>query len=71
MRAMAELGEGPYRSGQVAEKAGQSVTQASPTRQQLITKGLIYATENFGYVDFTVPRFAEFMRRSLPYVAPD
>lgn len=71
MRAMAELGEGPYRSGQVAEKVGQSVTQASPTRQQLMTKGLIYATENFGYVDFTVPRFAEFMRRSMPYSAPD
>jgi hypothetical protein len=71
MRAMAELGDGPYRSGQVAEKAGQSVTQASPTRQQLMTKGLIYATENFGYVDFTVPRFAEFMRRSMPYGALD
>ncbi len=71
MRAMAELGPGPYRSGQVAEKAGQSVTQASPTRQQLMTKGLIYATEDFGYVDFTVPRFAEFMRRYMPYRAPD
>ncbi|MGC1165360.1 MAG: ATP-binding protein [Solirubrobacterales bacterium] len=70
MRAMAELGDGPYRSGQAAEKAGQSVTQASPTRQQLMTKGLIYATENFGYVDFTVPRFAEFMRRSMSYEEP-
>jgi AAA ATPase domain len=71
MRAMAELGAGPYRSGQVAEKVGQSVTQASPTRQQLMTKGLIYATEDFGYVDFTVPRFAGFMRRYMPYKAPD
>jgi AAA ATPase domain len=70
MRAMAELGEGPYRSGQVAEKVGQSVGQASPTRQQLMTKGLIYATEDFGYVDFTVPRFAEFMRRSVPFPSP-
>ncbi len=70
MRAMAELGVGPYRSGQVAEKTGHSVTQASPTRQQLMTKGLIYATEDFGYVDFTVPRFAEFMRRHIPYQAP-
>ena len=71
MRAMAELGPGPYRSGQVAERAGQSVTQASPTRQQLMTKGLIYATEDFGYVDFTVPRFVEFMRRYMPYQSPD
>ncbi|HEX6667028.1 MAG TPA: ATP-binding protein [Solirubrobacterales bacterium] len=70
MRAMAELGDGPYRSGQAAEKAGLSVTQASPTRQQLMTKGLIYATEDFGFVDFTVPRFAEFMRRYMPYEPP-
>ncbi|HVQ59157.1 MAG TPA: ATP-binding protein [Solirubrobacterales bacterium] len=70
MRAMAELGDGPYRSGRAAEKAGLSVTQASPTRQQLMTKGLIYATEDFGFVDFTVPRFAEFMRRYMPYQAP-
>lgn len=67
MRAMAELGDGPYRSGQVAEKAGQTVTQASPVRQQLIAKGLIYATEDFGHLDFTVPRFGEFMRRCMPY----
>ena len=67
MRAMAELGNGPYRSGQVAEKAGQTVTQASPVRQQLITKGLIYATEDFGHIDFTVPRFGEFMRRYMSF----
>lgn len=67
MRAMAELGNGPYRSGQVAEKVGQTVTQASPLRQHLIAKGLIYATEDFGYIDFTVPRFGEFMRRYMPY----
>jgi hypothetical protein len=35
MRAMAELGSGPYRSGQVAEKAGQSVTQASHIVERL------------------------------------
>jgi hypothetical protein len=70
MRAMAELGGGPYRSGQVAGGVGQSVTQASPTRQQLMNKGLIYATEDYGYVDFTIPRFAEFMRRYMPYQPP-
>lgn len=67
MRAMAELGDGPYRSGRVAESAGQTVTQASPVRQRLIGKGLIYATEDFGHIDFTVPRFGEFMRRYMPY----
>jgi hypothetical protein len=70
LRAMAELGEGPYRSGQVAKKAGQSVSQVSPVRAQLIEKGLIYATEDYGHVEFSVPRFAEFMRRYMPLRAP-
>lgn len=70
MRAMAELGEGPYRSGSVARKRGQTAAAASQVRQRLMNKGLIYATEDYGYVDFSVPRFAEFMRRALPYQPP-
>lgn len=70
MRAMAELGEGPYRSGQVAAKLGRRTTEVSMTRQHLIDKGLTYATEDYGHVDFTVPRFDEFMRRHMPYRKP-
>lgn len=70
LRSMAELGDGPYRSGQIAEALGLATTQASTTRQALIVKGLVYATEEFGYVDFTVPRFAEFMRRYMPHELP-
>jgi len=70
MRAMAELGEGPYRSGQVAGKLGRSTSELSMTRQHLIDKGLAYATEDYGYIDFTVPRFDEFMHRHMPYRAP-
>jgi hypothetical protein len=70
MRAMAELGAGPYRSGNVAKKMGRSVTGLSPVRQQLLNKGLIYATEEYGHIDFTVPRFDEYMRRHMPYRAP-
>jgi hypothetical protein len=70
MRAMAELGEGPYRSGAVARKRGQASTALSQVRQRLLDKGLIYATEDYGYIDFSVPRFAEFMRRYMPYQAP-
>jgi hypothetical protein len=70
MRAMAELGEGPYRSGEVAAKLGRRTTEVSMTRQHLIDKGLAYATEDYGHVDFTVPRFDEFMRRHMPYRAP-
>ncbi|MEZ5075409.1 MAG: ATP-binding protein [Solirubrobacterales bacterium] len=70
MRAMAELGEGPYRSGSVARKLGQASTALSQVRQRLMNKGLIYATEDYGFIDFSVPRFAEYMRRHLPYQPP-
>jgi hypothetical protein len=70
MRAMAELGAGPYKSGDVASKLGRKTSELSMIRQRLLDKGLIYATEDYGYVDFTVPRFGEFMARYMPYRAP-
>ena len=70
MRAMAELGEGPYKSGDVAYNLGRKTTDVSVVRQRLLDKGLVYATEDYGYVDFTVPRFGEFMVRYMPYRAP-
>jgi hypothetical protein len=70
MRAMAELGEGPYRSGLVADKLARKTSEVSMTRQHLIDKGLIYATEDYGHVDFTIPRFEEFMRRHMAYPEP-
>jgi hypothetical protein len=70
MRAMAELGTGPYRSGAIAKKLGKSSASLSQLRDRLIGKGLIYATEDFGHLDFSVPRFDEFMRRYMEYKAP-
>jgi hypothetical protein len=70
MRAMAELGAGPYKSGDVAAKLGRKTTDVSPVRQKLIDKGLVYATEDYGHVDFTVPLFNEYMARHMPYRAP-
>jgi hypothetical protein len=70
MRAMAEIGSGPYRSGVVAAKLGKSTTDVSRLRQSLLDKGLVYATEDFGFVEFTVPRFDEFMRRYMAYKPP-
>jgi hypothetical protein len=70
MRAMAELGAGPYRSGDIAAKLGSRSSELSTLRQRLLDKGLIYATEDFGHVDFTVPRFGDFMVRYMPYRAP-
>ena len=70
MRAMAELGSGPYRSGDVAAKLGRKTSEVSVVRQRLLEKGLVYATEDYGYVDFTVPRFGEFMVRYMPFRPP-
>ena len=63
LAAMADLGDGPQASGEVANRGGwKSARSAGPVRQALIDKGLIYSTER-GSVDFTVPHFADFMRR--------
>lgn len=65
MRAMAELGPGPHRSGDIAEELGRNVTSLGPTRSQLISKGMIWSP-NHGDTAFTVPLFDEFMRRIMP-----
>jgi hypothetical protein len=70
MRAMAELGKGPYKSGDVAAKLGYKTSEVSVLRQRLLDKGLAYATEDYGHVDFTIPRFDQFMRRYMPYRTP-
>lgn len=69
MRAMADLGPGPHRSGAVARQLGITVGQAGPLRNALIKKGMIYSGE-YGKTSFTVPMFDAFMRRSMPGWSP-
>ena len=65
LRAMAELGPGPHRSGDIAEELERKVTSLGPTRNQLIAKGMIWSP-NHGDTAFTVPLFDEYMKRILP-----
>lgn len=65
LRAMADLGPGPHRSGDIAERLQRKVTSLGPTRNQLIAKGMIWSP-NHGDTAFTVPLFDEFMRRIMP-----
>ena len=65
LRAMAELGPGPHRSGDIAEQLGREVTSFGPTRSQLIVKGMIWSPSH-GDTAFTVPLFDEFMKRIMP-----
>ena len=68
LRAMAELGPGPHRSGEIARVLGRKVTALGPTRAQLIGKGMVWSAAR-GDTAFTVPLFDRFMRRIMP--APD
>jgi hypothetical protein len=65
LRAMAELGQGPHRSGDIAEQLDREVTSLGPTRSQLIVKGMIWSPSH-GDTAFTVPLFDEFMKRTMP-----
>src|SRR5574338_100523 len=65
LRAMAELGPGPHRSGDIATCFRADVTSLAPTRSSLIAKGMVWSP-NHGDTAFTVPMFDEFMKRIMP-----
>jgi AAA ATPase domain len=67
LRAMAELGPGPHRSGDIATCYPAKVTSLAPTRSSLIAKGMIWSP-NHGDTAYTVPMFDEFMKRIMPNV---
>jgi len=61
MRMMAQLGDDPVPTAQVAEELGVKPSSVSPARDGLIKKGLIYSSER-GLIAFTVPHFGRFLR---------
>lgn len=65
VRAMAQLGPGPHRSGDIANVLARPVSSLAPTRSQLINKGMIWSPSH-GDTAFTVPMFDEFMLRIMP-----
>jgi hypothetical protein len=65
LRAMAELGDGPQRSGDIAKILGVKSERVAPLRAGLIGKGMIYSPQH-GDTAFTVPLFDEFMKRIMP-----
>lgn len=65
LRAMAELGEGPHRSGDIAACYAANVSSLAPTRSSLIAKGMVWSP-NHGDTAFTVPMFDAFMKRTIP-----
>jgi hypothetical protein len=65
LRAMAQLGPGPHRSGDIAQAMGREVQTVAPIRAKLIDKGMIYSPSH-GDTSFTVPLFDGYMRRVMP-----
>ena len=62
VKVMATLGNGPYAMNDIAKVLGKKLSSLGPVRANTISKGMIYSTEH-GFLDFSVPLFAEFMRR--------
>ena len=62
--ALSTLGNGPQRSGDIAEKLHATAQSVAPIRNSLIKKGMIYSPAH-GNTDFTVPLFADFMKREM------
>jgi hypothetical protein len=65
--ALAELGKGDQRSGDIAEKLNVSPQSIAPIRNSLIKKGMIYSPSH-GVTTFTVPLFESFMMRAMSSV---
>ena len=65
LRAMAELGPGPHRSGEISAVLSRGVGAVAPIRAKLIEKGMIYSPAH-GDTGFTVPLFNEYLQRVLP-----
>ena len=65
LRAMATLGPGPHRSGDIAHVLGKQVRSVAPTRSSLIAKGMVYSRSH-GDTSFTVPLFDAYMKRVMP-----
>lgn len=64
--AMTSCAGPPYSIADVTRALGKSDQRSlSMRRNRLIQKGLIYAPEH-GFVDYTVPRFAEYLARQDP-----
>jgi hypothetical protein len=64
LKAMAEMGPGPHRSGDIATKLGVKVQSVAPRRGGLIEKGMLYGPAH-GDTAFTVPLFDEFLLRVM------
>lgn len=65
LRAMAELGPGPHRSGDIAQHMNKKANSFGPVRSSLISKGIVWSPIH-GDTAFTVPLFHDYLLRTVP-----
>ena len=65
LRAMAELGPGPHKTGHIATTLDVGAASVATVRQQLVNKGMVWS-QRHGETAFTVPLFDSFMKRQMP-----
>ncbi len=65
LRMIAQLGAGPCKIGDIANQFDVKVSTLSPTRANLLKKGMIFSP-SYGNIAFTVPLFDQFMIRAIP-----
>jgi hypothetical protein len=70
LRGMAQLGPGPYKTGDIAATLGVRAAAIAAIRQQLIDKGMVWG-QRHGETVFTVPMFDVFMKCQIPEFQPD
>lgn len=68
--AMAQLGDGPVRRSAIAAKMGKPTDALGVPRSRLIGAGII-TDSSHGYVEFTVPGFAAFVRETHDLEGPE
>lgn len=64
VQALASLGPGPHRSGEVAAAAGKTTSEVAAFRDRLIGEGVVYAPR-YGWVEFAIPHFDDHVNRTL------
>lgn len=64
VQALASLGPGPHRSGDVAGAAGKTTPEVAAFRDRLITEGVVYSPR-YGWVEFAIPHFDAYVARTM------
>jgi hypothetical protein len=65
VRALASLGGGPHRSGEVAATMGRKTPEVAAFRDRLIREGLVFSPR-YGWIEFAIPHIDAYVRRTLP-----